>query len=112
MNSMQNVPADSLAPDQASEMLPQDLPPRVVRLIALLLLVMFASALLAAVFVTVPETIRSPFVLVSEKGADPIQAPLRAVVQAVEVEEGAEVQAGAVLFVLRADEIRAWQTQW
>jgi len=34
-----------------------------------------------------------------------------AVVQAVKVAEGQEVPAGAELFVLRSDEIWAWQTQ-
>src|SRR5262249_10771610 len=66
---------------------------------------------LAAVLVHIPETVRCSFVLVPQNGADPIQSPLLALVQAVKVSEGQEVPAGTELFVLRSDEIRAWQTQ-
>src|SRR6185369_10389226 len=56
-----------------------------------------------------PETVRCPFVLVPEKGADPIQAPLLALVYSVRAVEGQEVEAGAELFSLRSDEIRSCQ---
>lgn len=91
--------------------LPQDPPPLAVRAIAGLLISLAAMALLAAVLVKIPETIRCPFVLVSENGVDPIQSPLLAVVHRVEVEDGEEIQEGDTLFVLRSDEIRNWQTQ-
>jgi multidrug efflux pump subunit AcrA (membrane-fusion protein) len=103
-------PLKSLVPRASeAEMLPQQ--PRATRWIAWLLIALFLAALLAAVLVHIPETVRCPFVLVPEKGADPIQAPLLAVVFAVNTAEGQEVEEGAELFALRSDEIRAWRTQ-
>ena len=86
-------------------------PPQVVRWTAWLLLGIFLVFFLASVLVHIPETVRCSFVLVPENGADPIQSPLLALVQAVKVTEGQEVPAGTELFVLRSDEIRTWQTQ-
>ena len=76
-----------------------------------MLIAIFIAVVLVSVLVHIPETVRCSFVLVPENGADPIQSPLMAVVQAVKVAEGEEVPAGAELFVLRSDEIWAWQTQ-
>ena len=65
-----------------SEMLPQDPPPWVVRADrAGCSLAIFAAALLAAIFVHLPETVNCPFILVPKDGADPIQSPRTAVVQ-------------------------------
>src|SRR3989442_8928578 len=72
---------------------------------------MFVVAFLGSVLVHIPETVRCSCVMVPENGADPIQSPLLAVVQAVKVTEGKEVTQNAELFVLRSDEISAWQTQ-
>src|ERR1044071_1470801 len=93
------------------DLLPQEPPPKVIRWTGWLLVGIFVVAVLASVSVHIPETVRCSFVLVPENGADPIQSPLMAVVQAVKVAEGQEVPAGAELFVLRSDEIWAWQTQ-
>jgi multidrug efflux pump subunit AcrA (membrane-fusion protein) len=95
-------------PDQ---MLRPDPPPQIIRWTARLLIGIFIVLFLASVLVHFPETVRCPFVLVPQNGADPIQSPLLALVQAVKVAEGQEVPAGTELFVLRSDEIRAWQTQ-
>src|SRR5438045_7362589 len=92
-------------------MLPQSPPPQVLRSMAWLLIGLFVAAALAAVLVHFPETVRCSFVLEPENGVDPVQSPLVAVVQGVKAVEGQEVQEGAELFVLRSDEIRAWQTQ-
>jgi multidrug efflux pump subunit AcrA (membrane-fusion protein) len=92
-------------------MLPQDPPPKLVRWIGWLMVVMFFTALTGAIVVHVPETVRSPFVLVPIGGADPIQAPRLAVVTQVHVTEGQRVAAGTELFVLRSDEIRTWRTE-
>lgn len=94
-----------------SLVLPQDPPPWAIRALAVLLIAITAAALLAAVLVEIPETVRCPFVLVSEHGVDPIQSPLQGVLQQIAVEEGSDVSAGTVLFALRSDEIRSWQTQ-
>ena len=92
-------------------MLPQDPPPRVVRWIGWLMVAMFAVAMVGLVTVRVPETVRSPFVLVPRDGADPVQAPRLAVVAQVRVTEGQRVAVGEELFVLRSDEIRSWRTE-
>ena len=64
-------------------MLPQDPPPWFVRSMAWLLIAMFGVALLAAIFVKLPETVTCPFLLVPAGGADPIQSPRLAIVYRV-----------------------------
>src|SRR5262245_13385038 len=96
-------------PNQDSGMLPEQ--PQVAHWIAWLLISLAFAAGLAAFLIHIPETVRCPFVLVPEKGADPVQAPLLATLHAVRVAEGEQVEEGTDLFVLRSDEIRSWQTQ-
>ena len=90
---------------------PMDPPPWALRAIGWGLIAMFATLIVAAAVVDVPDTVQCPYVLVPNSGADPIQAPLLAIVEQVRVVEGQEVEAGAPLFVLRSDEVRGWQTQ-
>jgi len=97
--------------DTESEMLPQDPPPKVIRFMGWWLICLFIVALLAAIFVHLPETEHAAFVLIPREGADPIQSPRLATVNRVSVTEGQTVAAGAELFVLRSDEIRAFDTQ-
>jgi multidrug resistance efflux pump len=94
-----------------SEMLPQDPPPTVIRLIGWWLIALFVVGLLAAVLINFPETEHAPFILVPREGADPIQSPRLATVNRVSVLEGQTVGKGAELFVLRSDEIRGWDTE-
>src|SRR5882724_198483 len=103
-------PLKSSAPGQATEteVLPQQ--PPAARWIAWLLITLFFSAHLASILILIPETGGCSFVRVPEKGADPIQAPLLAVVYSVRAAEGQEVEEGTELFTLRSDEIRSWQT--
>jgi multidrug resistance efflux pump len=103
--------ADRTSLDQPSDMLPQDPPARVVRGIAWLMVAAFFAALVAVIVVHVPETVRSPFVLVPTDGADPIRAPRLALVTQVNVTESQQVTAGMELFVLRSDEVRTWRTE-
>jgi multidrug efflux pump subunit AcrA (membrane-fusion protein) len=93
-------------------MLPQDPPAWIIRSTAWLLIAFFVIALLAAVFVHLPETVSCPFVLGPKDGGDPIQSPYVAVVSRVAVNEGDSVKQGADLFVLRSDEIRGLDTQY
>src|SRR5207253_9131419 len=58
-----------------------------------------------------PETEHAASVLIPRDGADPIQSPRLATLSRVSVTEGQTVVAGAELFVLRSDEIRAFDTQ-
>jgi hemolysin D len=97
--------------DSESEMLPQDPPPKVIRFIGWWLIWLFVIGLLVAIFVHLPETEHAAFILVPREGADPIQSPRLATVSRVLVTEGQTVGAGAELFVLRSDEIRAFDTQ-
>ncbi|MBV9008620.1 MAG: HlyD family efflux transporter periplasmic adaptor subunit [Verrucomicrobia bacterium] len=94
-----------------SEMLPQDPPPQIIRLIAWWLIGLFVVALFAGIAIHFPESETAPFVLVPREGADPIQSPRLSTVNRVSVSEGETVKAGAELFVLRSDEIRDWDTQ-
>jgi hemolysin D len=97
--------------ESESEMLPQDPPPKLVRLMACWLIALFVVGLIAAVVIHFPETENAPFILVPREGADPIQSPRLAAVNRVSVLEGQAVAAGAELFVLRSDEIRGWNTE-
>jgi multidrug resistance efflux pump len=98
--------------DLDSEMLPQEPPPWIIRATAWLLLAGFLWALLIAIVVRLPETVRCRFVLIPATGADPIQSPHQATISRVAVNEGQPVKAGDELFVLRSDEIRGWDTQF
>src|SRR5437773_5055379 len=97
--------------DLEAEMFPQEPPHWIIRAAAWLLLAAFLWALLIAIVVRLPETVRCRFVLVPATGADPIQSPRQAVISHVAVNEGQPVKAGDELFVLRSDEIRGWDTQ-
>jgi multidrug resistance efflux pump len=97
--------------DVESEMSPQEPPPWIIRSAAWVLMGAFLLALLVAIVVRLPETVRCPFVLVPATGADPIQAPHQAIISRVAVSEGQTVKGGEELFVLRSDEIRGWDTQ-
>src|SRR6266513_1626395 len=98
--------------DAESEMSPQEPPPWIIRSTAWLLMAAFLVALLIAIMMRLPETVRCPFVLVPATGADPIQSPRQALISRVTVDEGQPVNAGDELFVLRSDEIRGWDTQF
>jgi len=97
--------------DVESEMSPQEPPPWIIRSAAWVLMGAFLFALLIAIVMRLPETVRCPFVLVPATGADPIQAPHQAIISRVAVSEGQTVKGGEELFVLRSDEIRGWDTQ-
>jgi membrane fusion protein len=94
-----------------SEMLPQDPPPWIIRRTVWLLIGAFLTALLLALIMRLPETVRCPFILVPATGADPIQAPHQGIISRVSVTEGQTVNKGAELFVLRSDEIHALDTE-
>jgi multidrug resistance efflux pump len=93
-------------------MLPQEPPAWIIRSAAWILLGAFLLALLIAIVMRLPETVRCPFLLVPDTGADPVQSPVRAVISHVGVDEGQPVKAGEELFVLRSDEIRGLDTEF
>ncbi len=94
-----------------SEMLPQDPPPWIIRRVAWVLLGAFLTALFIAIVMKLPETVRCPFILVPESGADPVQAAHQGVITRVSVNEGEAVKKDDELFVLRSDEIRTLDTE-
>src|SRR5438445_4325432 len=98
--------------DVESKMAPQEPPPWIIRSTAWLLMAAFLFALLIAIVMRLPESVRCPFVLVPATGAEPIQATNQAVISHVAVSEGQTVKSGEELFVLRSDEIRGWDTQF
>lgn len=77
----------------------------VARGLSTVLIALFAVIALAAVFVTVPETVNGTFVLVPERGADPIRTPREGTVADVRVSEGQMVADGATLFVIRSQSV-------
>ncbi|MGZ8829269.1 MAG: biotin/lipoyl-binding protein, partial [Thermoanaerobaculia bacterium] len=97
--------------ESQSPLLPSDPPHWFVPALAWLLIALFVTVLLAAIFVHVPETVHSRFVLVPEGGSDPIQSPRSAVVEQVLVRPGQQVKKGDTLFLLRVDEVREWRTE-
>ena len=97
--------------DEGDPLFPSEPPPFIARAVAWLLIAIALTALAAAIFVRVPETVESRFVLIPEGGADPIQAPRAAVIEQVLVREGQTVRKGEPLFVLRVDQVREWRAE-
>src|SRR5450432_3275269 len=97
--------------DTNTPLAPKDPPHWFVIALAWLLIALFATALVAAIFVHVPETVRSRFVLTPENGAEPIQSPRHGVVAQVFVKQGQSVHKGDPLFLIRVDEVREWKLE-
>jgi len=70
-----------------------------------LMIALFAVVVLVAILVTVPETVTGTFVLVPERGADPVRTPREGTVAEVRVSEGQTVARGATLFVIRSQAV-------
>ncbi|MDJ0850758.1 MAG: HlyD family efflux transporter periplasmic adaptor subunit [Myxococcota bacterium] len=104
--------------DDAPNFLEANAAPWAMRGLATTLIALFATALLAAVVVELPETVTSHFVLVPLHGTDPVRAPRDGTVTRVRVIEGQGVSLGEDLFVLhsesvgdRASELRTLATE-
>jgi multidrug efflux pump subunit AcrA (membrane-fusion protein) len=91
--------------EQDPPFLENDPPHWAARGLSTALLVLFATAVVAAAVVRVPETVDGPFVLVSERGADPVRAAREGTVADVRVTEGQAVAKGATLFVIRSQAV-------
>lgn len=103
--------ADRATWEAQAPLVPHDPPPWFVPALAWLLIALFATVLLAAILVRVPETVQSRFVLVPEGGADPIVSPRAGVLEEVLLRVGQKVKKGEKLFVMRVDEVREWRTE-
>ena len=95
--------------EEEAPLIPRQPPHWFAPAVAWLIIGLFATLLIAAIFVRVPETVRSRFVLVNEGGADPIQAPRQGVLEQVRVKAGQSVKKGQTLFVMRVDALRDWR---
>jgi multidrug resistance efflux pump len=89
-----------------SELLPKDPPPAAMRLITDVVLGFFLVAAVFVVLVKLPATASGRFVLRPAGGVDPVNAPWDGVVEEARVSLGSVVEEGAVLFVLRAEDLR------
>jgi multidrug resistance efflux pump len=72
---------------------------------ATLLLLLVASALVAAAFVHVPETVLATFVLTWVRGGDPIRAFRSGIVTEVYVTEAKAVRAGEAMFTIASSSV-------
>lgn len=77
----------------------------VARGLSTLMIALFVVVLFAAMIVTVPETVTGTFVLVPERGADPVRTPREGTIEEVRVSEGQTVANGATLFVIRSQSV-------
>ncbi len=69
------------------------------------LIALFVVLVLVTILVTIPETVTGAFVLVPERGADPVRTPREGTVAEVRVSEGEMVVKDAVLFVIRSQAV-------
>jgi membrane fusion protein len=79
-----------------------DPPHWVARGLSTVIIAVFVVAVVAASVVRVPETVAGSFVLVPERGADPVRAAREGTVSDVRTNEGQTVERGATLFVIRS----------
>lgn len=81
-----------------------DAPPAwAARSLAWVLLATFGAGVLAIVLVEVPETVVAPFMLVPERGANPIRTLHDGIVTSVRVTDAQPVESGAVLFTISSE---------
>jgi membrane fusion protein len=85
-----------------TEFLDKDPPPLAVRGLAYVIIALFVLALVAAVIITVPETVSGQFRLLPVDGADPIRSRKDGVVSTLTAREGDTVAANGVLMVLNS----------
>jgi len=75
------------------------------RALSTMIITVFVVAIVAAAVVRVPETVAGPFVLVPERGADPVRAAREGTVADVRVVEGQSVTKGSTMFVIRSQSV-------
>jgi len=90
---------------QVTELFPYRMPFAVAGGMASFIICMCTFVVVAALIVRVPETVTAPFVLLPKGGADPVQSPFDGVVEKVHAAATGEVEAGALLFTIRAPRI-------
>lgn len=82
------------------------------RSLATVLLSFFVVAALAAVFVSLPETVSAPFVLMPLKGGDPVRAFRSGIVGEVRVAEAQSVAAGEAMLTIASASVGDRAAEW
>ena len=93
------------ASDPSLPFLDSSPPPWTVRLLATILIALFAIAIVAMFVVNVPETIWATFVVRPVRGTDPVRMLHDGTVDKVNVEDAQRVAAGDVLFVVASEPV-------
>ena len=70
-----------------------------------ILILLFVVAVLLALFVRIPETVSSPFVLMPIQGADPVRALYDGTILEVRAQEGQLVRKGDPIYTMRSDSL-------
>lgn len=91
--------------DRDPPFLDPDPPHWAARGLANVLMLLFATAVIASLVIRVPERVSGPFVLVPARGGDPVRVSRDGIVTGVRAAEGASVAAGDTLFSLRSDPV-------
>jgi multidrug efflux pump subunit AcrA (membrane-fusion protein) len=73
--------------------------------LAYVLILLFFTALLASIFISIPETVSGSFVLIPLRGTDPVRAPHSGIVTEVHVSEGVSIAKNVALFVIRSQNV-------
>lgn len=73
--------------------------------LAYFLILLFVVAAVAAIFVRLPETVSSPFLLVPVRGTDAVKTLRSGVVVEAKVSEGQAVARSTTIFVIRSQEV-------
>jgi len=80
-------------------------PPWLARALAWLVIALFAAAAVGLVVISLPDTVSSPFMLVPERGTDPVRAQRGGVVDSVRVTAGQAVKQGDPVVLLRSSAV-------
>lgn len=91
--------------DAPSPFLDTDPPHWAARGLSTVLIALFVAAVIVSVTVRVPETVTGSFVLVPERGADPLRASREGIVADIRAVEGQTVPMGATIFVIRSEPV-------
>ncbi len=70
-----------------------------------ILILLFVTAVLLSLFVRIPETVSSPFVLMPVQGTDPIRALYDGTILEVRASEGQAVSKGFPIFAMRSESL-------
>ncbi len=73
--------------------------------LAYVVILLFITALLASILISIPETVSGAFILIPIRGTDPVRAPHGGIVTEVRATEGLSIAKDAPLFVIRSQSV-------